>query len=523
MKTSTFLAVVIVLALVFRLTFTTLSDEPFSTDVWPLIRISEKLVKVPEVRIWMDDEFDGYNNRWPGVMFSAALTGLVGGFSPEEALRTLFPVTSTFTVALLLFLALSRLFGNSQASVLGVSYLLLAPPLLVFTSSGLKEVYALPLLFSIFLLTLSRVKLKRYLVLTLLLAFALSMSHHLASIMGVGILGSFALFSASEVLLSPKRCFTSETSVTKSSALSFLVLSLVFSVYALTYGWRGLRVSVTLEDFSTYLLYLSAVYIPTVLFASSTSRILGVVKAIIAVLVATTLTLGVAPIAPGLRTYGLDLACYIIPIPLAYLCLLFKRRERKAWPVMVGVEAFVIVNVLYVLFAKPELSSALHRILNYLLFYGALLLTYSYAYAARRVGRTLPLTIVLLTFAASIVTVSGLLLGFDEVSYYWLYRKGEVYSYSTLAALTPKECRLVADDKVAYALEMVKSVDRSALLKTVFGESRLERGVLVLYYDNYFKGVVSGLNVYRLDKSFLNSLYSLNRVFDVGLVNVYRR
>lgn len=55
-KLSYILFTVLVIGLVFRLIPTTVFNEPYSTDVWPLIRISRKLLDNHDLKIF-DDNF----------------------------------------------------------------------------------------------------------------------------------------------------------------------------------------------------------------------------------------------------------------------------------------------------------------------------------------------------------------------------------------------------------------------------------------------------------------------------------
>ncbi|MDK6027879.1 hypothetical protein QPL79_00670 [Ignisphaera sp. 4213-co] len=69
---ATLVVVVLVHVLIYLAT-----ETPFSTDVWPLIEISQRLLNNPDLKIWIDSAFDGYNNRWPGTMLAAVVLNRV--------------------------------------------------------------------------------------------------------------------------------------------------------------------------------------------------------------------------------------------------------------------------------------------------------------------------------------------------------------------------------------------------------------------------------------------------------------
>jgi len=56
-RANLFLVLVIVFAVVARLMPAIAFDNPFSTDVWPLIRLTRVVVEDPSARIWNDTLF----------------------------------------------------------------------------------------------------------------------------------------------------------------------------------------------------------------------------------------------------------------------------------------------------------------------------------------------------------------------------------------------------------------------------------------------------------------------------------
>jgi hypothetical protein len=73
-KASLCLFIILLFALTLRLYPTLISNMPFSTDAWPLIRNTELIIQNTPIPL-NNALFDAYNNFWPAIqLFGAALS-----------------------------------------------------------------------------------------------------------------------------------------------------------------------------------------------------------------------------------------------------------------------------------------------------------------------------------------------------------------------------------------------------------------------------------------------------------------
>jgi hypothetical protein len=503
-RANLFLVLVIVFAVVARLVPAIAFDNPFSTDVWPLIRLTRVVVEDPSARIWNDTLFDGYNNRWPGVILSASIACAITGISVEHVYSFLYTVAITVASVALLYCILSYA-SNRKAALAAVLYYVAAPSLLIFTSTTLKEVYAYPILFSIVLQLVKREFDWRYIATVTILSLALSTSHHLASVMLIGMSISILTASTISAIVGELRA-VERGALAKQLALVLIALP-IFTLYYLLYGQTRVVSVISFSDLLSYALY--AVFIYTSYYLAKQVSVKRAIS-ISAVLTALTATAFVSlhSLVYGV-TYSLDdIAIHIVAVsaPLVLLCFLPSAVDKVRLFVL-GIALFMSVNLLFIYIAKPELVTALHRVLNYLPIMNSMLIAYTYR---GRVAKCIALALVLMTTACGVVAVVRIVLGLDKTMFYWAYRGGDVVGMSRIEALFNGS--VLGDSKVFYF--MYKRVDSSSLLVAVSrGFKGCGNAVVVLHRDNYDKGFVASLTIQRVS-NVSSVVNKLSKVYD---------
>ena len=513
---------VLVTATLLRLAPVLYFNEPYSVDSWPLIRDSNILMTNPNIKIWNDSILDGYNNRWPGTILATLLYSIITGLSVIDTYKFFGPLISSLTALILMYAILRRIYKSSAASVHALTYFALALPLLVFTSATIKEVYAYPIFYSIALLTL--ITISRWginapaIVITTLLATAISMTHHLASIMLIGILVSthtiYLLLRLLGRLTNPGINYS-------NLLIPLAILSTVFATYYFMYGIEGFKIPLSLDDVITYLVYAATIYLTYALtrLISSRTRKLMSILAILVVLITLLILPRKSPL-PGIGPINdPSIIIYILPPLLPIFIIKLSGASNHVGVFITGLYLLLATNIAYVVLAKPELSGVFHRIANYLIIANTLLIANSLLSKNFRVKAYI-LTLLLITITCSIVGTLNRIQGGDGVTYYWTFRPSEVSAFSTISNLIEESITITGDAKVAYFYSIQHNVDSGAFLKFIQQGSMnaLRNKLVLLYSDNYRWGYVVSLNSISI-KPYRSIILKLDRLVDFGYVN----
>ncbi len=490
------------------------TGEPFSTDVWPLIRASEKIVSSPDVRIWDDAAFDGYNNRWPGVILSSSIFSLATGFSPRLTYSFFLLSASLLASSLILYVFAKRVAGEGALALPLVW--LFYPSLAVFSSSLLKEVYAYPFLFTLLLLATGG--LRRDALIASVATGALVLSHHLASVMASSMLLSLAVVCYALKAVGYYRGLC-PVRLGRCTALGFFTGG-VFLAYYLAYGGEAMRLRMSFSDAALLAVYACYLVFGVVVYLKF-SRV-GYVEGLVGVAVPLLLLLSSrTPAVPGLGVDYRGLLPYVVPALAPYLLLssrMLPSRERLALVYALAIPPSVFS--LYVLLARPELASIMHRLMNYYFLPAGILL--AVLSSAKRRALKIGVVAVLLSLVLSASSFVVLSARGEGPAFYWRYGGAEVESLVEVSRLLAGGV-VGGDDKVYYFYTGVVNVDKGSVLAYSYAGRTLPPGLPVVVLKEYSsRGYVSGLSVYRVE-FFLASLGGFDRLFDSGEVVVAAR
>lgn len=143
-KSSLILATAVILSLLIRLYPTITSRMPFSTDAWPLLSNSEKLLKHTPINL-EDSVFDGYNNYWPASQIFGVISSIILNVSVMDSMRILFPSLAAFT-PVFLYILVEKITGRREAALISSLLTALGGYQAIFTAGVTKETFTLPIL-----------------------------------------------------------------------------------------------------------------------------------------------------------------------------------------------------------------------------------------------------------------------------------------------------------------------------------------------------------------------------------------
>jgi len=515
-RSRTLLAAILTLAALLRLLPAYTSGALFSVDVWPLYRSSQRLLEVPGARIWNDSLFDGYNNRWPGVILSAALYSEISGVPVEYVYMYVYTAVCSFATLTLVY-ALLRRFMDAVRAAASAAFLGFVPSLLIFTSSPLKEVYSYAPLYSI-LLIVSRpspnVVGSEDLAALLILGAGLALSHHLATLILVGFLLSTAYVLYVQQI---KGIRSSLSRVYARLPLSALVVGSVGLAYFYLYGSVGLRVPIASEDILLYIVYAVPIYGGYLLSAELSRKAFRGTLSIVLVGAASALAALLPRALLGISMPPAAVFWYVAPIAAA-LPLASVRVDGFAGALVSGLGLFILLNAAYILFGNPFLASILHRFLNYV----ALPLSIIVGFSLGRKGlpRVYSCAVVLLAFISGLAVLSNLVGGGVDASYFWYYTSCECSTYDVLNAFANGSATIVGDDHMRSYYSMIRTVEAFRYLLEVAEARKPPDTLVVAYSANYRMGLSIGLNIYKLPPEVVRNVYS--RILDSGCVQVFK-
>ncbi len=451
-------------------------STPFSTDGWPIISNTEKLLRSSPIDL-RSEVFDGYNNYWPASMLFGAAASEILGLPPPASLGLLLPVAGW--VGLLAFYIIARRMLNGLAE-LATLILAVIPNFTVFMAGVTKEAYAAPLYLLMLYLVLYRPS-----PLFIILSLGLVTSHHLTLLTTLTVIALIAMVRVgASIMRKPE--------VRLKPLYPPIALLLISIPYYIFFAGEGIKYPLEAPDIISYASYvmLSLVILARVpaqgRWVRRTAFVLGLLG-----LLGVILLLATRPIFPGMRPLGAELVVYSVPtltlIPLALRTIVDSRSpEISAWlaaPVGLG---------LYALFsATPVSPILLVRAQNFLYPLLALLAVMSLR-GVRGVVRGL---LMMFLVASSIYVVYiAYDVGSEALAYQWRYVRGEFIGCWHISEHCDG-CVFLGDIKVKYLLEgyFDVSVDVFGGYNLLVRGAKLNGG-FVLYPDMLRHGYLIGMH-----------------------------
>ncbi len=506
------LGAILIVASLIRIIPGLCSDNLFSTDVWPLYRDTLVLLSNPSLKIFNDSFFDGYNNRWPGVILSTTYYSVLTGLSPRYVYMYIFVLALSLSFMLGFYIFVKRL-GKKVSWISSLAVFSFLPSMVVFTSSPLKEVYAYTLFFIIiyfFVRTLQGLGSVRDLVVAFIFSTSLLIVHHLTLFMLTGFITSILFIAYIHRLLG------SGNPVIFNLRVGFLLyLYLQFSMisYFLLVGYKFMSRTLDSHYLAVYFVYAFAIYMSYLVFSNGQISLGKSVVAGLFLLVLSSIPFSrVLFYLPGISIYAYMVIWYIVPIIPATLLFVVHIGDSFMKTIVVGTGLFILLNILFVVIGAPVYSSIFHRFADYFVIPVSLLAGYVF----RKTGfiyKALSLTIIFLTIVSSFAVIHNIVSYGADVSFFWYYPISETHGFDTVSRLLSGNTSIVGDEKIRYYFTPIRSVFVKPVLEALFLDKPLGRDhVLVLYRGNIVHGLAIGLNLYSVKKILDHSV--LSKVYD---------
>jgi len=456
------LALFLVLIPASRMIPALLNNAVFSTDSWPLIRLTQQLINNPSTRIL---SLNTHHAKWPqAALFSLIYTEITG-----IPTYTFYAFLGSPLIALILALMLYVLLGKIVSGPQRVPALLalqVYPSFALFTSAYLKEVYAYPLMLTLLLVVVATERV-RWLG-AFVTALALVLSHPLASLMTIASTATYTF-----IKLTKKMKLGNPRSLQPYKKIIGVTL-LLSSLYLAHISIVGFPYVLTASDIIVLIAYSLFLYIT---YFALYANVQGFSALSIVVLLISISTY--ASLVEGI-TIGLNILLYGFPLPL--LVLSFYKPKVEEEDVVASLLLPLAVGVLYTLTYATWLAGVTHRFLNYLAFPLALSLV-----AASRLKPRVALLLSLILITNSYVVLWRASTGSDPFLFYWRYTAMDLALRNYIEKYNAK--RLVASVKYSYMLGEEIASGGLALPGMLRTCSLAGQALLVIGYGDLVYGV----------------------------------
>ena len=467
------LVVVLALISVSRIIPPTINNAVFSTDSWPLIRLTQLLLESPWIRVL---SLSTYHAKYPlAVLFSLIYTEITS-LDIYTFYAFLGAPLVTLALTILLYTLLSRVF-EKLSSTLALLALLIYPSFALFTSAYLKEVYSYPLSLLLLLLTVLATRRSVWIV-VFIVGLTLVLSHPLTPLI---IVVSITTYIYIKLVERVKLGVIGSTKYGNLIVVSLTICTL-YAVYTALVGPLYAFSLIDIVVLTAYGVVLYATYF--ILYADSRGfAVLTIALLMVAVFTYISLTEGIQ--------VGLNIAFYGLPL-LLLVTGLYKPRSLEGH-VIVSLLLPVAVGVLYTLTYAKFLVTITHRFLNYLVYP----LAVSLLMISRIKPRVVLILVILTLLVNSYVILHSVSAGKDPVLFYWRYTIADMTlrNYVEKYSIT----RLVSSVKYSYMLSgevAGVSLDLISILRSCSSTSSV---LLITSYEEFIYGLpLSPLHYVRL-------------------------
>ena len=490
--------IVVAFSLLLRILPTFSTGEPFSTDVWPLIRITRTLIQT-NMPIFCDSTYGGYHNHWPATVLLASVVSGYTGLEPITVFRVVHEAVA-LVFGLLVYTIAKRREGKILAYIIA-SFTL---PLLVFTSSLLKE----GLGYVFFMLTVYLIMERRHWSLLVLALSLLILSHPLATVMLTAALIGVLIISILEGV---------ERAEVKILGLGALFLITVGGTYNILYAAKplGLEALMWSSNAALFLSYVLAVYGSFFLLRGSTRlySLLFLAGISLASLVVFT---GITPLGRAMPSTSY---LYLFSVAAALAVYLLSRKKTIGTLFSYSLVLASITLLVYSFVGNPAYSWVSHRLVNYLILSSAIAAAHimprsrSHEAVVAGIGFAVALSAVLL--APSLYT------GDDPLLFYWFYPKSFTTSMDFLISRINSGTNVIGDERVNYYAEYYGlRPNRLLELRLLQGQRVEGKYLLVLTPDNAKYGFPIALTLYNAREVIGKTKY-MDKILDSSTVYAY--
>jgi hypothetical protein len=462
-KLSKLLVLALILVSATRTIPALVNSAVFSTDSWPLIRLTRLLAAEPQIRVF---SIEDRHAKWPIAVLSSLVYTEVTGLDVYFFYAYIGAPILVLTLSILLYLLLGRL-ADSASRTSGLLALLVYSPFVVFTSAYLKEVYAYPIALLVLYLALVLTRKSRWLA-VLLGATTLVLTHPLTALITLVFTPTYVFVKLTDRV---KYCDSSTAINYGGAVLLTALLSVLYAVHGVFIGTYYVFSLVDLVVLGAYSIVFYGAYFA--LYADKRGLVAFTAFSLLVLTVIYSL------LVEGVEV-GLNTVLHGVPLLLLVTSLGNLRSEESH--VSASLLLPVAVGSSYTLTYAKWLATITHRFLNYMVFPVAT----SIVVFSRIKPRLSGLVLVLLVFN-SIIVLYNVYTGRDPATFYWRYTVADTTLGDFIYEYAAK--RLVSGVKYNYQLGDLVATTSPDLLEALRNCSASRGVVLAISYEELVYGV----------------------------------
>ncbi|MGC8567358.1 MAG: hypothetical protein ACP5M8_06900 [Caldisphaera sp.] len=492
MKKYILLFLIIFLAIMLRLIPYFSLREPLSTDVWPLIREGNLLIR--GVKIWNNTALGGYNNRIPGLLLFSQVVSISTGISPYY-IFSFFSSLVILETMLLFYILVEKLGGNG---LIAISFSFFIGSFMIFTSSLLKEVYAYPIFLLILFLSYFARSPKDLIPIFISIP-SLVIIHPLPTVFIIGIAFLIPLIKRGVK-------YVSHIKYDYKNDLYLIITGIfamaTFLIYYYSYGMSGVKGYLVNSFTFTFFIYLFLITVSYIMF-SPKNRNLPLFFYILSLFFGIFLLF----LSSGNTTFLYEKDYYwqiiLIGFPIIFLVPSgFKFEFNKTKDHLIASSLFILFasSILYIMLSSPLLQFIAVRLTNYLIMWGGIVLGIITKNKKIRKYGIIISAISLLTGGLTISILSSNLIYETHwfVSSNWRYSYGFAQSALTAYKLNGLNLTFYGDTKVSYFFSNMININTN---QPILGNLN---GLLLLYRANYYLGYYMQTGIVNLSNLPIN-------------------
>jgi hypothetical protein len=519
-----FLMTTLILSFSIRLYPTIMSGLPFSTDAWPLIMNTEKLLRYTPVSL-ESEVFDGYNNYWPASQIFGATSSVILDARVIDVERILFPAIASL-MPIPIYVIARRAIGNRVIAVISSLLIGLGGYQAIFTSGVTKETFTI--LLSLTYLTTALIfssSVEKY-ILLLINGAAIVMAHHL----------QYFLLLAVSLNILVLSIFLRRVGDDFKKSLGPLVVLLVSGiVYYPLYGLRGLNFTITPSDI------FSLTSFQTVSLLLSYGLLVRVGKPSVSLFIVWLASYGILfanqlfPVMPGSPKLPADILVQIAILLMLGLFIIIGLYSSHGvvgsiYPIVGWFSAVGSLEAFSIFGAQPSISlTLLYRVANHFIMPASLLAAVGLGrlvslVRVKHLGAILVAAVLLPTSLTMVYQhYSAIILQENYLGYQGNYNVAE-YEFAGWLSGKIDDLKVCGDMKIKYLLEgyFGIKVDESGGFKVLNGENPAEESLVATYKVMEKNGYVLGPYGVELKQGWVKSISDrADKIYSSTLVEAY--
>jgi len=513
MRESFKILIILIIAIIARIRFFSISFLPFSTDSWPLIKNTEIIIQDGSLQ----SLYGNYNANWPASQIFSAILSESLNLKPIYLMGLIFPLLGAFSV-LVYYVFIKRILGTNIA-FLSSLFLALSGYNVFFTSGVTKETFTMTLFFTALFSFYMLVEDKRMAPFFLISSIGVLLAHHFTYLNLILPI----IFFASALTINN---ITEEKEINKIVLYALIFLSISGLLYYNLFTYLkiyNIQNPNQIFVFASFQLFLLIIFTKLKIINKETNSYKGIIPFLSIVILSIYLSL-------RLNLFDITIVAniwYLTFLLIGLLILIlsyvgYKRIEKEKKIFLLSLITPFIAFYAYSIFSASfgDATVFATRLLDFILPFSFPLAAFGlFAIKKKQIRIALLLTI-LIAFIFQNIAIYPLQL--NGSGYQWIYTNGEFEGANFLSSFS-KANNILADYKMDYLLGYFNlSSEVFKGYQVLNGDSKPESNSLIIIYNQmYYNGYVllyKGESIKQLDQIDLYSKIYSNKDFEVYYV-----